>query len=100
MPTKSFQATDVLRLLEPPSEHDLAEVEAYFQQMGQLHPKHGYRIKRQIQENATVRTLILSLQQCSHAHACRILCELLGQRRAKSAIPSLLACLTHTDAEV
>lgn len=100
MPTKSFQATDVLRLLEPPTERDLAEVNAYFQQTGQLHPKHGYLIKRQLQAHATVRTLVLSLQQCSHPRACRILCELLGQRRAKSAIPSLIACLTHTDAEV
>ena len=97
MPTKSFQPTDVLRLLEPPTERDLAEVDTYFQQTGRLHPKHGYMIKRQLQAHTTIRTLILSLQECPHPHACRILCELLGQRRARTAIPSLLACLTHTD---
>ncbi|MFN8504636.1 HEAT repeat domain-containing protein [Kouleothrix sp.] len=100
MPTKSYQPIDVLRLLEPPTASDLAEINPYFRQTGQLHSKHGYILKRQIQAHTTVRTLVESLQACQHPHTCRILCELLGQRRARSAIPSLLACLTHPDAGV
>ena len=100
MPTKSFQPTDVLHLLEPPAASDLAEIDAYFHHTGQLHLKHGYMIKRQIQAHTTVRTLVESLQQCHHPYSCRILCELLGQRHARSAIPSLLACLTHPNAGV
>ena len=100
MPTRSFQPSDVLRLLQPPSERDLADIQSFFQQTGSLHPKHGYIVKREIQRHTTVRTLILSLQQSADPHASRILCELLGERHARSAISALLACLTHDDSDV
>ena len=100
MPTRSFQPSDVLRLLQPPSERDLADIESVFQQTGSLHPKHRFMVKREIQRHTTVRTLILSLQQSTDPRASRILCELLGERHAKSAISALLACLTHDDSDV
>ena len=100
MPTRSFQPSDVLRLLQSPSERDLVDIQSFFQQTGSLHPKHGYMVKREIQRHTTVRTLIATLQQSTDSHASRILCELLGERRAKSALSALLACLTHHDSGV
>ena len=100
MPTRSFQPSDVLRLLQSPSERDLVDIQSFFQQTGSLHPKHGYMVKREIQRHTPVRTLIATLQQSTDSHASRILCELLGERRAKSALSALLACLTHHDSGV
>lgn len=100
MPTRSFQPSDVLRLLQPPSERDRADIQSFFQQTGTLHPKHGYLVKRALPRHTTIRTLILSLQQCTDPRASRILCELLGERHAKSAISVLLTCLTHDDPDV
>jgi HEAT repeat protein len=78
----------------------LADIQSFFQQTGSLHPKHGYIVKREIQRHTTVRTLILSLQQSADPRVSRILCELLGERHASSAISALLACLTHDDSDV
>lgn len=75
------QATEVLELLSTTQEH-------------------RYAIKQRLLRQATTSALVRALVESQNALEQMILCDVLGRRQAKSAIPSLVSLLDHEKAAV
>lgn len=57
-------------------------------------------IKHYLKRNASITILIKALEISKMPRTKRILCDILGSRHAKSAIPILISCLADSDWEV
>lgn len=57
-------------------------------------------IKHYLKRKAPIRILIEALKKSKMPRTKRILCDILGSRQAKSAIPILISCLNDHDWEV
>ena len=62
--------------------------------------KHRLPVKRRLERNARVVDLLAALRLSQTAHTRAMLCEILGWRKAKSAVPDLIACLNDADENV
>lgn len=69
---ENLKAQDIIQLLESPS-----------MTFAQLH----------LRKHASVKELCRALEFCSKAHTRQVLCDVLGFRHAKSAVPLLVQCL-------
>jgi len=71
-------ANEIIRLLEEPTEDRRP-------------------LKYSLQREAPVKELVKALWMSNTVLTSRILCDILGARRARTAIPALLNCLTNPD---
>jgi len=78
---KNLKANEIIRLLGNLDEHE-------------------YYRERRVQRGATVKELIIALQTTTDPNVRRILCDMLGNRQAKTAVPMLLECLDDPSAGV
>lgn len=89
-------AQEVLRLLEAPQ--DLEAIKRMANE-GEVHPDHGYSRKLRIAKAASIKVLLVALEDalktCEEGTVVA-LCEILGWRRARSATP-LLCPLLRSD---
>jgi HEAT repeat protein len=69
---ENLKALDIIQLLESPS-----------MTFAQLH----------LRQQASVKELCRALELCSKAHTRQVLCDALGFRHAKTAVPLLVQCL-------
>jgi len=60
--------------------------------------KHGLSVKRRLERRARVVDLLAALRLAQNAFTRALLCEILGRRKAKSAVPDLIASLNDQDA--
>lgn len=97
---KQLTACDIIQLLRKPTELEQEELQEYFERTGRIHPSHGFLTKRRIIKEASVRTLLATLSSNSDPHIREILCDIFGERRAKSAVPQLIDLLDDKDVGV
>jgi HEAT repeat protein len=71
---KNLDAKEIIRLLEAPVDNRIP-------------------IKRQVYRDASIKEIIIALKESTLELTRMILCDILGERRAKTAIPDLLSCL-------
>jgi HEAT repeat protein len=62
--------------------------------------EHEYYRECRVQRVATVKELIIALRTSTDPNVRRILCDMLGDRRAKTAVPTLIECLKDPSASV
>lgn len=74
----SVTANEIIRLLEEPTDDRRP-------------------LKNMLRREASVKELVKALWMSKTVLTSRILCDILGARRAKTAIPALLNCLTNPD---
>ena len=68
--------------------------------VGLLENRGGYQAKRQILRNATNREIVRALRITTDRLTCQILCDILGEKHAKTAVEILLLCLNHESERV
>jgi HEAT repeat protein len=84
MKNKSFssiKADEIIRLLEEPT-------------------KDRRPLKYKLQREASVKELVNALWSSKKVLTSRILCDILGARRARTAIPALVNCLNQPDQDL
>lgn len=60
----------------------------------------GYAVKRRILREATVKAARTTLEHRPTPHVRQVLCDILGERRARSAVPALITCLSDPSSGV
>jgi HEAT repeat protein len=90
---KHLNVQEIIQLLSSTTESDTARIQEYFDRVGELPPDHGYVVKSRIRKEAPIKELIAALHQTTSSHVREVLCDLLGELQAKTAVAVLTTCL-------
>lgn len=97
---KHLTSTEIVQLLTALTERDVLQMQEYFDQTHKLPQDHGYLVNKRIRKEASVKALIAALHQSTNSSVREILCDLLGELHAKTAVSALIACLEDSSAHV
>jgi HEAT repeat protein len=61
---------------------------------------HGLTVKKQIRKQASNREIVKALELAKETGTRQIICDILGEQRAKTAVPVLISCLNDNSAGV
>ena len=86
---KNLQSAQIIALLTPPFNFNLAR----YQETGVIDENHGYSRKLKISREAAIKSLIEALRISDNNSIRTCICEILGWRKAISAILAIAECL-------
>jgi len=90
---KNLPISEILHLLEPPTDEQLAQSLSHFNETGMIDGNHGLSRKLRVSKGASIKNLIEALQSSPDDFVKQRLCEIFGWRKSITAIPVLLDCL-------